>query len=95
RAYSREQVEVFCEGKSIVLKDFRITICYINGKRKTFKTFSQEMGYKEELTHFIDIICNERVPLLNPLEIFCSTKATFAINESLKKGSLIKIPCYI
>jgi len=91
RAYSREQVEIFCEGKSVVLKDFKETLFYMNGKKSNFKTFNQEMGYREEIEHFKKVICSRALPSLTPLEIFYSTYTVLAINRALEKGSTIPI----
>lgn len=91
RAYSREQVEIFCEGKSIVLKDFKETHFYINGKKRTFKTFNQEMGYKEELKHFKDILIGQGLLLLKMEEIKSSTFTIFAISSSLQNGRPLTI----
>jgi len=91
RAYSREQVEVFCEGKSIVLKDFKKTEFYIKGKNKAFKTLNQEMGYKEELDYFRKAVTKELQLIITPNDIFCSTQVIFEINKSLETGRAIAI----
>ncbi|MEM4360083.1 MAG: bi-domain-containing oxidoreductase, partial [Candidatus Bilamarchaeaceae archaeon] len=91
RAYSREQVEIFCEGKSIVSRDFKETFFYINGKKKSFKTMNQEMGYKEELRHFVDVICRNSQPELTPIEIYYSTLTVFLIDRALERGQSIAI----
>jgi len=91
RAYSREQVEVFCEGKTIVLKDFKKTEFYIKGKNKAFKTLNQEMGYKEELDYFRKAVTEELQLIITPNDIFCSTQVIFEINKSLETGRAILI----
>jgi len=91
KAYSREQIEIFSEGKTVVIKDYKETDYYFSGKNKTFKTFNQEMGYKEELQHFFDVIKNQTLPMITPEEIFLSTQAVFKINKSLEKDQPISI----
>ena len=91
KAYSREQVELFSEGKTIVIEDYKKTDFHYSGKRKTFKTFNQEMGYREELQAFFDIIKGKTETILTPEEIFISTRTVFKINESLKKGHPVNI----
>lgn len=91
KEFSREQIEVFCEGKTIVIKDYRETISHYSGKKKTFKTFNQEMGYKEELQHFFEAISGKSDIKLTPDEIFISTLAVFMINESLDKAKPVEI----
>lgn len=89
KAFSRERIEIFCEGKSIVSADFRETNCYFEGKRHSFKTASQSMGYTEELEHFFEGPCGSQGMDLN--DIFYSTATVFAIHESLDKGFPVNI----
>lgn len=91
KAFSREQIEVFCEGRTIVINDFRKTIFHHAGKKKLFKTFNQKMGYKEELKHFFEVIAGNAEPKINTKETFLSTLAVFKINKSLEKGKPISI----
>ena len=91
RAFSRERVEIFFEGKTIVIDDYRKMEFYSNGKKKTYKSMNQQMGYKEELQHFLDINRGLTEPLLTPEESFMSTLCVFKINESLEEGK----PCRI
>lgn len=87
RAYSRESIEIFFEGNVIVVKDFKETVFYRNGKKITYKTHNQEMGYKEELIQFFDLLKGEISCKLSVREIFLSTLTVFKINESLMTGN--------
>ncbi|GER94640.1 hypothetical protein A45J_2404 [hot springs metagenome] len=91
KAFSRERVEVYCEGKTFVIEDFKNSYYWLGGKTKKFKTLNQEMGYKEELKHFIDVITGKDTPKIQYEEIYYSTLCVFKINESLSKGQVIKI----
>ncbi len=91
KAFSRELVEIFSENKTIVIKDYRLTEYYCSGKKKTFKTFNQEMGHKEELKSFFDVIKGKSVEIMTPQEIFLSALTVFKINESLHTGNSVKI----
>ena len=91
RAYSREQIEIFCEGSVIVSTDYRETNFITNGVKKRYKTFKQEIGYKEEMQHFYDVITEKSKPGITPQEIFLSTLTVFKINESLEKVTPIAI----
>lgn len=90
KAFSREQVEIFCEGMSIVSKDFTQTFCYRDGKKRLFKTMNQKMGYKEELHHFAEVAMGKISPVVQAESFFYSTQAVFCINDSIEKG--IPIP---
>lgn len=87
KAYSREQIEIFSEGKTIVMEDYKETEFYNASRKKTFKTHKQEMGYKEELQHFVDVITGGKAPVISKEDIFYSTMAVFKINESLSSGN--------
>ena len=91
RAYSRENVEIFFDGKTINIDDFRYSRYYLGGKTKTFKTSGQQMGYKQELNHFFDVACGKIQPVLCDRDIFLSTLAVFKINESLESSKAIEI----
>jgi len=91
KAYSREQIEIFCEAKTITIKDYKETDYHYAGKRKSFKTLNQEMGYKEELKYFFDVIKKLSSPVITPYEIFLSTLTVFKINESLEKGEPVTL----
>ena len=91
RAYPREKVEIFCEGKTIVMNDFKETVIYSFGKKETYRTFNQEIGHKEEIKHFIDVIMGKEKSMISFEEIVASTLSVFKINESLAKDKYIKI----
>ncbi|MEI7639799.1 MAG: hypothetical protein WCJ37_20965, partial [Syntrophus sp. (in: bacteria)] len=60
-------------------------------KKQSFKTMSQEMGYREELHHFVDVIRGKVEAQISPAEIFYSTQPVFDINHSLEKGTAINV----
>jgi len=91
KAFSREQVELFCEGMTIVSTDFKQTLLYRDGKKQSFRTMSQEMGYREELQHFVDVFRGKVAPQVSLEDIFYSTQAVFCINYSLEKGTPIAV----
>ncbi len=91
KAFSRENVEIFFDGKVIVLENYKETLIFKSGKMKKFKTINQKWGYKEELIHFFKLIKSEISCNLSTREIFSSTLTTFKINESLITGKPINI----
>jgi polar amino acid transport system substrate-binding protein len=91
KAFSRERIEIFCEGATVVLTDFRKTIFHRVGRSKSFRTMNQEMGYREELQHFADVLSGKSSPCLTPIEVFYSTQTVFSINTSLQKNTPINI----
>ena len=91
KAFSREQAEIFCEGMTIVCTDFKHTTCFRDGKKNSFKTMNQEMGYTEELKHFADVVMGKTTPKVSSEELFHSTQAVFSINESIGRAAPVAI----
>ncbi|MBF0555806.1 MAG: bi-domain-containing oxidoreductase [Nitrospirae bacterium] len=91
RAYSREQMEIFVEGKVVTNDDFSLTRYYSSGKSNKFKTLSQQIGYKEELRQFVSVASGKVEPLFSAEELFMSTAAVFDIQKSLEEGIAVDI----
>lgn len=91
KAYSRESVEIFFDGKTISSKDFRISEFHHGGKTDTFKTRGQEMGYGEELKDFIDCVAGKKIPEVSISEMFETMKAIFAIERALSTAQVIAL----
>lgn len=86
RSFSRERIEIFCDGKTAASSDFRETMFHSGGSRKRFRTWNQEMGYREELEYFFQYIRGESAVRLTPEEIFFSTAAVLSAHKSLEKS---------
>jgi predicted dehydrogenase/threonine dehydrogenase-like Zn-dependent dehydrogenase len=91
KAFSREQVEIFSGGTVIVSTDFKQTALHRGGKKQTFKTASQQMGYREELQHFTDVVLGHAEPRVQAAEQFQSTAAVFCIARSLETGKPVSV----
>ena len=91
KAFSREMLEIFFDGKTITSKDFRISEFHQSGKTDIFKTRSQEMGYHEELICFIDCVAGKAVQPCTTEEIFSTMAAIFAIERALATAKVISV----
>jgi predicted dehydrogenase len=91
KAYSREAIEIFFDGKTITSKDFRISEIYQNGKTQSFKTRNQEMGYVEELKHFSDCVRGKAEVTVTATEIFRTMAVIFAIERALATAQIITL----
>jgi polar amino acid transport system substrate-binding protein len=91
RALARERMEAFCDEKTAVLTDFKQLELYAKGKRKQIKLSNQNMGYQEEVSHFIELVKGTAQPQLTPEEIFYSTRTVFCIHDSIEKGTVERI----
>ena len=91
KAYSREVLKIFFDGKTIVSRDFRNSELHGTGKTIVFKTRGQEMGYTEELRHFVNCVAGKETLLVSPNEMFATMKTIFAIEKSLATASSVSI----
>lgn len=91
KSFNRELIEIFCEGKTVVINDFKRTDYYYEGKKKTFKTMNQDSGYKNELNHFFNTVKGCNSVGFSPETMFISTQTVFMINKSLETGNLQRI----
>ena len=87
KAYSREMTEIFFDGKTIVSKDFRFSELHQNGKTTAFKTSDQEMGYAQELKHFVACVKGEAEPSKTD-EAFATMSVIFAIERALATAAV-------
>ena len=91
KACSREILEIFFDGKIISSQDFRRSELHENGKTMVFKTSNQEMGYTEELKHFVKCISGEEKQLVRLEEVFATMETIFAIETSLATANAVNI----
>lgn len=90
KSYSKERVEVYSQGRNLVMDNF------IKTQGFGFKNFSslkttQDKGHKNQFQLLIDTVKSGGAPLIPFDEIVNTTKASFAAIESLKTGAWIKI----
>ena len=91
KAYSREALEIFFDGKTIFSQDFCISELHGTGKTVVFKTRGQEMGYVEELKHFISCVSGKETLLVSTEEMFATMKTIFAIEQSLATANAVSL----
>jgi len=91
KAYSREALEIFFDGKTISSQDFCKSELHGTGKTIVFKTRGQEIGYVEELKHFISCVAGKETSLLSPEEMFATMKTIFAIEQSLATANAVSL----
>ncbi len=91
KAYSRETLEIFFDGKTIYSRDFRVSELHGTGKTVAFKTRRQEIGYTEELQHFVNCVSGKETLLVSPDEMFGTMKTIFAIEKSLATANAVSL----
>ena len=91
KAYSREALEIFFEGKTISSQDFRKSELHGTGKSTAFKTRGQEMGFTEELKHFTNCVAGKETLLVSPEKMFATMEIIFAIERSLATANAVSL----
>ena len=90
KAYAKERVEIYAQGKTLVLDNFRKLQGY---GFKGFNTLStaQDKGHANQFGKLLEIVKVGGTPLIPFDEIVNTTRASFAAIESLTSGKWIKI----
>lgn len=91
KSLAKEYIEVYQNGVTGILKDFKELEVYGSGKPYRKKLFSQDKGQKAMLDAFLGAIKNGTAQPISIAEIFCVTHATFAVLESIQKKEMVSI----
>jgi polar amino acid transport system substrate-binding protein len=86
KSFPKERIEVFGGGAVGVLDDFRQLTVSRGGKRSRQQRFSQEKGFAEEVAAFLGAVRGQAGPPIPLRSLVATTRATFAIEESLRTG---------
>ena len=92
-ALPKENLEVHCNGETIVIKDFKV-MEKCNNKIKVVRKRKQDKGHKRELISFFHSIKNGIEPPIAFDDIYHSTFATLKINESIKQNCTVTVDNY-
>jgi len=91
KSLTKERVEVFSNGVTAVLDDFKKLTIHSNGKKKEEKSLSQNKGQREEVHMFIDSILEGKKDIIPFEEIYNTSLATFKILGSIQTGQSINL----
>lgn len=86
KSMTKEYIEVFSNGKSAILKDFKELEVFSNNRSKKIKLINQNKGQKEMVNEFLNSLLNNTNPPIPFHEIVSVTKASFKVLESIKNG---------
>ena len=90
RAYPKERIEVFYEGKVIVVDNFRRTEGYgFKGFKKIKSRINK--GHREQFTTLVDRVIHGGESLIPFKDIINTTQASIAAIESSKSGAWVTI----
>jgi len=84
KAFPKERLEVFCEGRICVLDDYRSLQVTRDGKRKDTRLAGQDKGWKHEMAAFAAAIRAGGPPPIPYEQLIGVTRATFEAVESIR-----------
>ncbi len=90
KSYPKERIEIYSQGRTAVINNFRKTEVYGFKGLKSFST-KLDKGHKSQFHFLINQVISGGNPIIPFDEIVNTTKASFAAIESLKKGNWIFI----
>jgi polar amino acid transport system substrate-binding protein len=86
KAMPKERLEIFGEGKSFVLDDFRSATSFREGREESTKLRNQDKGQADEVRSLCALVLEGgRAPIALD-DLAATTRATFRILESLRTG---------
>ena len=94
KSYPKETMEVFSDGRTFRMENFRRTKAWgIRGSR-TFKTLRQDKGHRAEVAAFIEAVGSGAGSAGSPIpfdEILNTSRAAFAAVRSAREGIVVPI----
>jgi polar amino acid transport system substrate-binding protein len=91
KAMPKERVEIFSEGKSFVLDDFRSATAYRNGREEHTKPRQQDKGQADETRAVCNVVLTGSPAPISLDDLAATTRATFRIRESLRTGQAMAV----
>ncbi|MBV9957168.1 MAG: bi-domain-containing oxidoreductase [Acidobacteria bacterium] len=86
KAMPKERVEVYGEGKTFVLDDFRSAVMYRNGREETTRLRNQDKGQSAEVRAVCAVVTEGTPAPISLDDLAATTRATFRIREALRTG---------
>lgn len=91
KSLPKERIEIFVNGCSAVIDDFKSLSIHAGGKKTTKKLLSQNKGQKDEVRNFLDSILKGQENPIPLDEIYSTSCVTFKIIESIRTGEAIPL----
>lgn len=88
---AKERIEIFGEGKSCVIDDFRRVTTYRNGRESAIKSRGQDKGQAEEMKQLCSMVLSGGPSPIALDDLAATTRATFRILDSLRSMSPVSI----
>ena len=91
KALAKERVEIFGEGRTFVLDDFRGASLYRDGREEKTRAGAQDKGQAAQVRAACEVVLKGVSAPITLKELAAATRATFAIRESLRTGQAVAI----
>ncbi|HEV2829021.1 MAG TPA: bi-domain-containing oxidoreductase [Pyrinomonadaceae bacterium] len=82
----KERIEIFGDGKTFVIEDFRSATLYADGHEKKETLRQQDKGQAEETRIVCAVVAEGRPAPITLQDLEATTRATFRIRDSLRTG---------
>ncbi len=90
KSYPKERVEIFSEGRVLVLDNWRKLAAY-DWRGVPSMRMTQDKGHKAEIAAFLDAVARGGAPLVPFADLERVTLASFAAVRAAKEGTVIQI----
>jgi polar amino acid transport system substrate-binding protein len=87
----KEHIEIFGEGKTFVIEDFRSARLYADGREKKETLRQQDKGQAEETRLACAVVAEGKPAPITLQELEATTRATFRVLDSLRTGQRVKV----
>ena len=87
----KEHIEIFGEGKTFVIEDFRSARLYADGREKRETSRQQDKGQAEETRVACAVVAEGKDAPITIQELEATTRATFRILDSLRTGLPVRL----
>jgi polar amino acid transport system substrate-binding protein len=91
KALAKERVEIFGEGKTFVLDDFRSGSIYRDGREGKTRAGAQDNGQVAQVRAVCEVVLKGSAAPITLEDLAATTRATFAIRESLRTRQAVSI----
>jgi len=88
---AKERLEVFGDGKALIMDDFVRSEFYAGGRKRAFTTRGRDKGFQAEMDQFIRALAEGREPVIPFNEIYAVTRACQLAVMSLRAGQCYAI----
>ena len=86
RALPKELIEIYGEGKTFVIDDFRAAVACARGREKKTRLRGQDKGQREEVRACLATVTEGRPAPIALEDLAATTRTTFRIIEALRTG---------